>query len=143
MRLYLSRDRNKLYLNKDIFMIHKFCENHLVELYEAIKADKIGEIKRIEHELSPSEECVACAYAFKAKGEAREVLGEYLRSEGFAVESSPNESIGSTFWFWAVRALIFLAVLLLLVLVLKTFLPLIVSFIMALVISVTVLLVFQ
>lgn len=30
-------------------MIHKFCENHLVELYEAIKADQIGEIKRIEH----------------------------------------------------------------------------------------------
>src|SRR3989338_6566952 len=85
-------------------MIHKFCENHLVELYEAIKADEIGEIKKIEHELSPSEECVACAYAFKAKGEAREVLGEYLRSEGFAVESSTNESILSAFWFWAITA---------------------------------------
>src|SRR3990167_8148658 len=109
-------------------MIHKFCEDHLVELYEVIKADKIGEIKKIEHELLPSEECVACAYAFKARGEAKEVLGEYLRSEGFAVESSPNESILSTFWFWAVRVFIFFAALFLLVLVFKTFLPLIISF---------------
>ena len=124
-------------------MIHKFCEDHLVELYEVIKADKIGEIKKIEHGLSPSEECVACAYALRAKGEAKEVLGEYFKSEGFAVESLPKESILSAFWFWAVRVFMFFAALFLLVLVFKTFLPLIISFILALVISTAVLLVFH
>ena len=64
-------------------MIHQFCENHLVELYEAIKAGRIGDVERIEIS-SPSEECVACAYALKAKGEIREVLLEYLKSEGIA-----------------------------------------------------------
>lgn len=67
-------------------MIHKFCENHLTALYEAIKEGSIADIERLEHELTRSEECVACAYALKAEGEAKKVLLDYLRGQGFKVE---------------------------------------------------------
>ena len=66
-------------------MVYKFCGNHLIELYEAIKAGRIAEIEQLEHELSKTEECVACAYAFKARGEAKTILLDFLRSEGFRV----------------------------------------------------------
>ena len=79
-------------------MVHKFCESHLAELYEAIKEGRIGDIERIEHELSKSEECVACAYALKAEGEAKTALLTYLKSEGFRVEMP--QGYGSLFYIW-------------------------------------------
>ncbi|MBI4099407.1 hypothetical protein HY440_00195 [Candidatus Microgenomates bacterium] len=69
-------------------MKYKFCQNHLIDLYEAIKHDDAGEVESVEHELSKSEECVACAYAFKARGEAKEVLVEFLKEEGFQLGKS-------------------------------------------------------
>ncbi|OGD85219.1 hypothetical protein A2164_01665 [Candidatus Curtissbacteria bacterium RBG_13_35_7] len=72
-------------------MIHKFCKNHLDELYDVIKAGKISDIEKIEHKLTHIEECVACAYALKAKGEAKEVLAQYLKSRGFKVEVPISE----------------------------------------------------
>lgn len=46
----------------------------------------MADIEQIEHELTRSEECVVCAYALKAEGEAKKVLLAYLKSEGFKVE---------------------------------------------------------
>lgn len=88
-------------------MVHKFCENHLAELYEAVKAGEISKIEKIEHELTPSEECVACAYVLKAKGGAKKVLLEYLRSEGLSIESSQNTGLFSGLLFWIIKFGIF------------------------------------
>jgi len=114
-------------------MVHKFCENHLGELYEAIKAGRIGEIEKIEHELSPSEECVACAYALKAHGLAKEVLFEYLRSEGLAIEGSGKKGtrVLATFGFWALRLLVPFGGFLGSLLVLGNFMSLPLAFIIA------------
>lgn len=69
-------------------MAYKFCENHLAELYSAIKNNNISEIEKIEHELSSKEECVACSYIFKAKGKGKATLESFLAQEGFAVATT-------------------------------------------------------
>ena len=68
--------------------------------------DRVGEIEKIEHELSESEECVACAYALKAKGVAKEILMEYLASEGFAIEGLQKGRTKLVFGLWLLRILV-------------------------------------
>jgi len=103
-------------------MAYKFCQNHLTELYEAIKRGDLGGIEEVEHELSQEEECVACAYALKAKGETKRELLEFLKSEGFAVEAPKETSLISRFAFWVVRIGIFALIFFALFLPLKNFL---------------------
>ncbi|OGD85949.1 hypothetical protein A2Z23_01775 [Candidatus Curtissbacteria bacterium RBG_16_39_7] len=94
-------------------MAYKFCQNHLTELYEAIKQGNVAEIEKVEHELSSEEECVACAYALKAKGEAKRELLRFLKSEGFSVEVPREKGQTRSLVFWLLRigvlALVFLA----------------------------------
>jgi len=59
-----------------------------------VKSRKLG------IELSVLEECIACAYALKAKGTAEEILLGYLASEGFAIEGSRKGSVLLAFGFW-------------------------------------------
>jgi len=117
-------------------MLHKFCENHLGQLYEAIKTGNIADIEKIEHELSPIEECVACAYALKARGEAREVLIEYLKSQGITVEFGAKSGILESLWFWSTRLLLFLVIFLPVFLVFQNLTSAILSLIFALTFSI-------
>src|SRR3989344_8238077 len=84
-------------------MVHKFCENHLTALYDAIKINDVQGIEKIEHKLTVEEECVACAYTFKSKGEAKFELMSYLQSQGFYVEPRTEETILEHLNFWVVR----------------------------------------
>lgn len=90
-------------------MVHKFCQNHLSALYEAIKEGSVSDIEKIEHELTRSEECVACAYALKAQGEAKEELLKYLASEGFGQGDFKKKTFFDHLWFWTSRLVIMLA----------------------------------
>lgn len=63
-------------------MVHKFCQNYLTELSEAVKRGDIAQIKTVEHKLSQEEECVACTYALRAKGKAKDILLRYLKKRG-------------------------------------------------------------
>lgn len=87
-------------------MAYKFCENHLAELYEAIKTNNISELEKIEHELSSQEECIACAYALKAQGEAKQVLFKFLKGEGLLVEAPKEKTILDHLIYWGPIALI-------------------------------------
>lgn len=91
-------------------MVHKFCDNHLADLYDAIKSDNIPELEKVEHELTSQEECVACTYAFKAKGSTKEVLLSYLKSEGLGVDIPVKENAVDHFYYWFVRVAVFLGV---------------------------------
>ena len=117
-------------------MIHKFCENHLSQLYEAIKAGDIADIEKIEHELSPIEECVACAYALKARGTAREILMDYLKTEGFAVDVPKKIGFLSLIWFWGIRIILVLLVFFPLFFIFQRFTPPFFSFIIAFTIAI-------
>lgn len=61
----------------------RLCQNHLAQFYEAVKRGDLKVVERIEHELTPAEECVACAYLFKAKGATKKELERFLIKEGF------------------------------------------------------------
>ncbi len=91
-------------------MVHKFCENHLTALYDAIKINDIAGIEKIEHELTVEEECVACAYTFKSKGEAKYELLSYLKGQGFEVEPRHEETIFGHIIFWSVRLIFFIGI---------------------------------
>lgn len=117
-------------------MVHKFCENHLSQLYEAIKAGDILNIEKIEHELSPIEECVACAYALKAKGTARQILLEYLESQGFKVETAKRVNFLSSALFWMIRLVIFLLIFSSVFIIFRHFWPAIFSFIFAMALAI-------
>ncbi len=43
---------------------YKFCNDHLLDLYRAIKLGDIEKTTEIEHELSPEEECVAFVHIY-------------------------------------------------------------------------------
>ena len=77
------------------------CQNHLKDLYEALKSSNVKEVEKIEHQLSPSEECVACSYIFKARGEAKEAFAKFLNEKGFVGFAGGN-SLNSTINFKAV-----------------------------------------
>ena len=109
-------------------MVHKFCQNHLTELYEAVKRGDIAQIKTVEHELSQEEECVACTYALRAEGEAKDVLLQYLKKEGFSHEVSSKRSIFEYFWFWGARAAISLGVFLAVFLVTRLYFAVFISY---------------
>lgn len=70
----------------------KVCDGHLPQFYEALKSGDLMAVKKIEHELSPYEECVACAYLLKSKGEAREEAEEFLAKEGLLTYVADNYS---------------------------------------------------
>lgn len=84
----------------------QICQNHLADLYEALKRGNVREVQKVEHLLTPAEECVACAYIFKTSGTVREALEDFLEKEGFEVESKKNKT-GARYWI--LRIMIFLA----------------------------------
>ena len=102
-------------------MIYKFCENHLADLYEAIKNEDLAETEKVEHQLTIEEECVACAYSFKAKGSVKGELLSYLKSQGFELDVRRKESLLDHFYFWFVRVAIFTFVYLVLFSALRSF----------------------
>ena len=112
-------------------MIHKLCQNHLTELYEAIRREDIAQIKTVEHELSQEEECVACTYALRAEGQAKDVLLQYLKKDGFSLEVSAKRSIFEHFWFWGARAAVSLGVFAAVLVVTRLYFALFISFIAA------------
>lgn len=61
----------------------KVCQNHLAHFFEALVKGDTAVVKRIEHQLAAEEECVACAYLLRARGEARNEAEEFLTKEGF------------------------------------------------------------
>lgn len=90
----------------------QICNNHLADFYDAIKSGDLKRIDILEHELTNSEKCVACAYVFKTRGTVREALETFLNGEGLevAIEQSENSSI-SEVKYWGRMAFIFSAVL--------------------------------
>jgi len=124
-------------------MSYKFCQNHLTELYEAMKRGDLAGIEEIEHELSQEEECVACAYALKAKGEAKKELLEFLRSEGFAVEVPKDASLADHFVFWAIRIGVFVLIFFAFFLPLENFLNTPTVFMIAFIFSILVFVIFE
>lgn len=82
------------------------CNDHLKTLYTALKAGDVGTIRNLEDVLTVDEECVACAYALRITGPAREELYAFLRKQGFEVrvnETSASEALR----FWSIRAILF------------------------------------
>lgn len=53
--------------------------------------------------MSKVKECVACTYALKAKGKAKNTLVSYLKSEGFFLEAEKGRGIIDYVWFWIAR----------------------------------------
>lgn len=91
----------------------RICENHLSELYEALHSrdvERIERIERIERVLSPSEQCVACAYVFKTQGTAREALEHYLKQEGFSIDSVYNKTFSDHLAYWSLRIILFFSI---------------------------------
>ncbi len=91
------------------------CHNHLLLLFQALKKGDVRSIYKIEHELTPTEECVACAYALKAKGEVRDTLYEFLESQGLLVGSVRKNYSEAEYWLF--RILVFAGVFIMVVLV--------------------------
>lgn len=85
----------------------RLCNEHLQSLYRAIERDDIVSVYQIEHELTEVEECVACAYALKAKGTVREVLDSFLQKEGFQVDLPTKFTRLGEVKFWTTRMGIF------------------------------------
>lgn len=106
-----------------IYMLYKFCENHLADLYDAIKNNNIEEAQKVEHELTVQEECVACAYTFKAKGEVRNELLSFLKTEGFEVEARQKVSVLDHFYYWFVRTAFFACIYLVLYAAIRFIVP--------------------
>ncbi len=80
----------------------KLCNQHLQELFQAIETDDVRALYRIEHQLSPDEECVACSYVLRAHGKVRLALVDYLKQKGFFVEQKEGH-IGTEIIFWVMR----------------------------------------
>ena len=118
-------------------MTYKFCENHLAELYEAMKQNNIPELEKIEHELSQGEECVACTYAFKAKGEAKGILLAFLKNEGFQVEVAKNKTVFGHILYWGIRLGLLILIFLVLFSSLRTVLTPTLDIILASIVSIT------
>ncbi len=92
----------------------KVCSNHLPDFYEALKEGNLENVRRFEHTLTPSEQCVACAYILKAHNEqTREEAEQYLAREGVLNYISTDESrtaVQGKVWGAAIFYLLILAV---------------------------------
>ena len=86
------------------------CENHLSELYQAVKAGDISLMDKIEHELTEEEKCVACTYVFKTHGTVKEALEHFL-NDGSAVGVIEEETSKSLLAFWGLRLSILFVIL--------------------------------
>lgn len=77
----------------------KVCQNHLAHFFEALVRGEVEAVRRVEHQLTAEEECVACAYLLRARGEARNEAEEFLVKEGFlghlTARSAPEGSSGA------------------------------------------------
>lgn len=87
----------------------KVCRNHLSELFNAMEQGNIQLIKELEHELTPQEECVACAYGLKASLQGKNELENFLKKEGFTVDIKVQSSFISQVFYWMFRAVLFFA----------------------------------
>lgn len=65
----------------------ELCNKHLQGLFRAIEKGDLKTVYQIEHRLTRDEECVACAYAFRAHGAVKEVLDTFLEQEGFVAST--------------------------------------------------------
>ncbi len=86
------------------------CKNHLSDFYEAVKAGNLVVMDKIEHELTESEKCVACAYVFKTKGTVRESLEDFLSGEGMDVDEAGQHVKRGELFYWGSKILVFLVV---------------------------------
>ncbi len=123
-------------------MTYKFCENHLAELYEAVKHNDIEELEKIEHELSNQEECIACTYAFRAKGPAKGILLDFLKNEGFMFESPKDKTVFGHILYWGIRLVLFVMTFLITASSLKAVLATPLNIIFASIVSITISLLF-
>lgn len=85
----------------------QICQNHLADLYEALKRGDVREVQKVEHLLTPAEECVACAYIFKTSGTVREALEDFLEKEGFEVDSQKNKT---ELRYWILKIVVFFGI---------------------------------
>lgn len=81
----------------------ELCNDHLKSLFHAIERGDVKSVYEIEHKLTHEEECVACAYAYKAKGAVREVLDIFLQQEGFLISEPSHLSTWQEVKYWSVR----------------------------------------
>ncbi len=81
----------------------QLCNQHLTELFAAIQRGDVAGIYKLEHTLTKEEECVACAYALRAKGVARQALDTFLEQEGYLVSSPQTPTIIGELRFWLLR----------------------------------------
>ncbi len=72
------------------------CSDHLARLYEDIKNGNLEDLKKIEHKLTPTEECVACTYLLKANGTVKEAFENYLAKEGIRVKEDKESNVNFT-----------------------------------------------
>ncbi len=86
------------------------CENHLPELFEALKRGDLQEIKEIEHELSPQELCVACTYTYRVKGTTKEFFEQLLQEKSSLAGSEmvihKLHTDGIAFWILRISILL-------------------------------------
>ncbi len=85
----------------------KLCENHLTLLFEAIKSNDVENVEKIEHTLTPQEECVACAYLLKAGEPVASALSRFLKQEGFHVVVPSKQTRLEHLLLWLLRISLF------------------------------------
>lgn len=81
----------------------ELCGEHLQALFRALERGDVDLVYQLEHELTPEEECVACAYALRAHGRVREVLDTFLQKEGFMVATPLHLNLVQEVWYWVLR----------------------------------------
>lgn len=81
----------------------QLCAEHLQSLFRALERGDVGAVYQIEHQLTPEEECVACAYALRAHGKVRQVLDMFLQQEGYMVAAPQNMTQVAEIRYWLVR----------------------------------------
>lgn len=82
----------------------QLCNDHLIKLFRAIERGDVDTIYRIEHQLSPTEECIACAYSLRAHGLAKEVLDTFLHEEGY-IGTNVAATQGEEIRYWLTRVM--------------------------------------
>lgn len=86
--------------------LQQLCKTHLQQLFDAVNRGDMQNLRKVEHTLTRTEECVACTYAFKAKGEVRTELDQFLKHEGFQIDGPQPQTLFGEIWFWVIRLLI-------------------------------------
>ncbi|MBI3486046.1 hypothetical protein HY025_03840 [Candidatus Daviesbacteria bacterium] len=79
------------------------CQNHLPALYEALKNGNLLEAEKIEHELTPSERCVACAYIFKTNISIKAAFEDFLNKNHLSKINSSKQTGFFQLTFWLER----------------------------------------